>query len=141
MDLLQLADAVRQRLDVTGLTWYDGEPPTKTPAGAPAISLPGLYVCLYTSAGQVQRDRYQQASSQVLWQVTVVACATTEDGLRACTQTVRDALTDAVLDPSPAASQLSEVAAGPRLKTGPAGDQRLSQTLIYQLTTPRSINV
>ena len=132
MNLLQLADAVKVRLGAAGVDPVDGEPDDP---------LPGLYVCLYTSAGQVQSDRYSDTSDRVLWQASLVCCATTEDGLRDCTQTVRDALVDSVIDPSPAASRLTEIATGPRLKTGPAGDQRLSQTLIYQLTTPRSTNV
>lgn len=133
MNLLQLADAVKARLAMTGVETYDGEPPA-----AP----PDLYVCLYTSPGQVQQDRYTRTSDRVLWQATVVCCARAEDGLRACTQNVRDHLEHAVIDPSAAASRLTEITAGPRIKTGPTGDQRLSQTLIYQLTTPRgAINV
>lgn len=132
MNLLDLADAVKARLDTTGLTSYDGEPPATPPTG--------LYVCLYTGAGMPRRDRYSDTTDRILWQATLVCCATTEDGLRSCTQTVRDTLEQSMADPSPAASRLTEIAAGPRLKTGPAGDQRLSQTLIYQLTTPRSIN-
>lgn len=132
MNLLQLADLAKARLHTLDLAWYDGEPD--------ATTLPGLYVCLYTGAGQAMRDRYTDTSDRVLWQVSFVCCATTEDGLRACTQMVRDAFEDFTVDPSPAASRLHETAAGPRLKTGPAGDQRLSQTLIYQLTTPRSTN-
>lgn len=132
MNLLDLADAVKARLDTTGLTSYDGEPPATPPTG--------LYVCLYTGSGSAGRDRYTRTSDRVAWQATFVCCATVEDGLRSCVQTVRDAFEDAVIDPSPAASRLTEVGSGPRLKTGPPGDQRLSQTLIYQLTTPRSIN-
>lgn len=133
MNLLQLADAVKAKLGATEIVLYDGEPDDTT--------LPGVYVCLYTGAGQVQKDRYSDTSDRVLWQASLVCCATVDDGLRFCVQTVRDALVGIVIDPSSAASRFSEIAAGPRLKSGPAGDQRLSQTLIYQMTTPRSINV
>lgn len=133
MNLLQLADAATTRLGTLGVPSYDGEP-TVTP-------LPGLYVCMYTHPGQVQRERYVTGALQVLWQVDFVCVATTEDGLRRCTQMVRDHFEGHLLDPSPAASRLTEVSAGPRLKSGPPGDRRLSQTLNYQLTTPRSLNV
>lgn len=132
MTPLELADAVKARATAGQLSWFDGKPDS---------SAGDRYLCLYMQAGMLIRDRYTNTAGDQQFQVTVVCAARTEDGLRDAVHVARALFEGHRPDPSPAASALTETVTGPRLSSGPAGDQRLSQTLIYRMYTSRSINV
>lgn len=130
MTELELADAAKNLFASSTVPHYDGD----APEGAPA-----RYCCVYTDAGQMQRDRYSKTAGTLLWGFQVVCVATTEDGLRSLISQVRSLCEGKYLGSPVSSDPLREVAAGPRLSAGPVGDKRVSTTLIYQSYQARSI--
>ncbi|MGN8636800.1 MULTISPECIES: hypothetical protein [Bacillati] len=112
---------------IPALTVYDGEPPA-TP--------PGRYVCLYYDTGLESERRICAPSAHIRVDVSAVCVARTRPGVRDAVTIVRTALNRC--QPFGADSAMVEESSGPLVTEGPAGDVRMSATLVFTVRIRRN---
>lgn len=104
--------------------------------GKPASAPRGVaYAVVYASPGQLGPTRYAEVYRRLVWTFQVVCVGYTPEQCRWAVGRVRSALTGVRL--ASGLTKTSEVASGPELTSGPAGDVRVSATLNFSLRGTR----